>query len=271
MFEHLGENGTIILNGDDDKLITVYESNGICPIFYHVENEDAEDFADNAQKEDSEIFADNAQKGNSKIFADNIRNDGIKGINCSLHYGEDCMDVKIQIPGKHMVYNAMAAMCVGKVFGLSNEEIQAGVESLRPVSGRNNIIDVKDITVIDDCYNANPVSMKASIDVLTYADKRKVAILGDMFELGKNEVDLHIEIGKYLEQSNIEVIALCGDLMNHAYTYLLEHASHKILYFFDKIEDLISELDRMICPEDTVLVKASHGMEFRKIIEYLTK
>lgn len=252
MFLNLSENGTIILNGDDDKLITVQDYNGIEPVFYHVHDADS-----------------GKCSNDSKIYADNIMSDGIKGVRCTLHYNDSSFDVKINIPGKHMVYNAMAAMCAGKTFGLSDAEIKRGIEKLRPVNGRNNIIERNGITIIDDCYNANPVSMKAGIDVLSYAENRKVAVLGDMGELGTNEQMLHVEIGRYLADSDIDVIVLCGRLMNHAYTYLLENSNNKKLYYFDKIEDLISELERIIRQKDTILVKASHSMEFNKIIEKL--
>ena len=165
-----------------------------------------------------------------------------------------------------MVYNALAAMCVGKEFGMTDEEIKNGINKLESVVGRNNIIEKDEYTVIDDCYNANPVSMRASLDVLSFADTRKVAILGDMFELGKDEEKLHEEIGKYIAKSDIDVVVLCGKLMNNAYTYLLKNSENKKLYYFDELKTLLSELDRILENDDTILVKASHGMEFSKII-----
>lgn len=250
IFTGLSKDGAIILNGDDDKLITVNEYDGIKPVYYHVCDTD---------------------KTDAKIYADNIVSEGIKGIKSTLHYYDSSIEVRINIPGIHMVYNAMAALCVGKAFGLSDEAIKCGIEKLQPVNGRNNIIEGDRITVIDDCYNANPVSMKAGIDVLAYAEKRKVAILGDMFELGTRECDLHADMGKYLLNSNTDVIVLCGRLMYHAYTYLTEHNCEKEFYYFENIEDLMSKLDDIIREDDTILVKASHGMEFVKVIRKLEK
>ena len=244
MFKNLKPNGTVILNGDDDKLITVSSVQGKAPVFYHL-------------------------NGTSGIYADNIKHSGIKGVKATLHYNDSAIDVNIHIPGTHMVYNALAAVCVGKEFGLTDEEIKNGINKLESVVGRNNILEKDDITIIDDCYNANPVSMKASLDVLSYADGRKVAVLGDMFELGKNEAELHEEIGKYLADSSIDVVVLCGKLMNNAYTYLLEHASGKKLYYFDQLKLLLSEIDRIIQVDDTVLIKASHSMQFSKIVQYI--
>ena len=82
-----------------------------------------------------------------------------------------------------MIYNALAGVAVGYALGMDNDEIARGIEKLVPIAGRNNLIEAKHYTIIDDCYNANPASMKSSLDVLAYADTRKVAILGDMGNL----------------------------------------------------------------------------------------
>ncbi|MBQ3666000.1 MAG: UDP-N-acetylmuramoyl-tripeptide--D-alanyl-D-alanine ligase [Lachnospiraceae bacterium] len=249
IFNSLAKDGKIILNGDDDKLATVSEYNGIKPVFFHV--------------------SENSDSSSNNVYADQIKTDGVKGVYATLHYNDSVIDVKINIPGIHMVYNALAALCVGKAFGLSDDEIKAGIEKVAPLEGRNNIVEKDNVILINGCYNANPMSMKASIDVLSYADTRKVAILGDMFELGENEKEMHKEIGEYLADTDVDVIVLCGKLMNNAYTYLLENASDKKLYYFDRLKELLTELDRILQDDDTVLIKASHGMEFAKIIQYI--
>lgn len=249
IFKNINENAVIILNGDDDKLSTVKEYNGIKPEFYYVD--------DISEK---------------NIYADKIESNGIKGIKCNIHYNESYINVNINIPGRHMVYNALAAVCVGKVFGLNDEEIKSGIEKLKPVSGRNNIIELNNITVIDDCYNANPISLKASIDVLGFAEGRRVAIIGDMFELGSNEAALHAGIGEYISKTDIEVIIFVGHLMNNAFIKLSDlDSGNKKIYYFDKLDELFTELDKIIMPNDNVLVKASHGMNFVKIIDYFKK
>lgn len=121
-----------------------------------------------------------------------------------------------------MVYNALAGTAVGLTYGLNLEEIKAGIESLQPVSGRFHIIDTGKYTVVDDCYNANPVSMKASLDVLTDALGRKVAILGDMGELGKEEVEMHREVGVYAASKNLDLLICVGELSQ----YMAEAARH---------------------------------------------
>lgn len=86
-----------------------------------------------------------------------------------------------------MVLNALAGIAAGYALGMNDEEIKAGIEALVPLAGRNNLIETDSLTIIDDCYNANPASTKASLDVLAKADTRQVAVLGDMFELGPTE------------------------------------------------------------------------------------
>lgn len=116
----------------------------------------------------------------------------------------------IPIPGRHMVYNALAGTAVGCTYGLTLEQIKQGIETLQPVSGRFHIIETGKYTVVDDCYNANPVSMKASLDVLKEAKGRKSAPLGDMGELGTDEAALHAEVGTHAGTCGIDAL-YCAD------------------------------------------------------------
>ena len=173
----------------------------------------------------------------------------------------------IPIPGHHMVYNALAGALVGKELGLTDEEIKAGIESLVPVSGRNNLIETESLMIIDDCYNANPISMKASIDVLATADTRKVAILGDMFELGENEKELHREVGKYVAEKDIDLVICIGALSE--YTAQGASYSNSEVRYFETKADFLSVVQNFLKKNDTVLVKASNGMKFPEIVDTL--
>ena len=175
-----------------------------------------------------------------------------------------------------MVYNALAATVTGLALGVSSEQIKQGIESLETIAGRNHILKKNGLTVIDDCYNANPVSMKASIDVLSTALKRKVAILGDMFELGENEKELHAGVGTYLAGKDIDLLIAVGTLSeNMAYAAkeacaINNNKKLKTVYFATR-DEMLKKLDELIEENDTILVKASHGMEFPKVVEHLTK
>ena len=141
-----------MLNGDDDKLSTVKEHEGIAPVFFGMSQ-------------------------GCQVYGDEIVSRGLKGMTCTIHMGEDSFKVDIPMPGRHMVYNALAAAAVGRIYGLTDEQIKAGIESLEPISGRFRMIDTEKFLIVDDCYNANPMSMKASLDVLQDGSGRRVAVL----------------------------------------------------------------------------------------------
>ena len=178
IFNNMKPDGIAILNGDDDKLITVDEVNGKKP----------------------ERFGINYKDG---VYAKDIENLGLSGtkfVISGLNCVDGCKDfeVTVPVPGHHMIYNALAAACVGAALELTSTQIADGIADLKTISGRNNIIKTSKYTLIDDCYNANPVSMKASVDVLDMAIGRKVCILGNMYELGENEKNLHYDVGQYI-------------------------------------------------------------------------
>ena len=248
MFDYMQPNAKIILNGDDDKLITVGEVKGSTPKFFGLSTE-------------------------HDAFATDIHSMSLKGTGCTLHLGDNTIETVISIPGHHMVYNALAGALVGQELGLTGEEIKAGIEALVPVSGRNNLIETESLIIIDDCYNANPVSMKASLDVLATADNRKVAILGDMFELGVNEKELLNGCGRHAAEKEIDVIVCIGELAENmadgARAVLAETAGISKVYHFATKAEFFAQADKLFQKGDAVLVKASNGMKFPEIVEYL--
>ena len=264
MFDYMQPDAKIILNGDDDKLITVGTVKGQTPKFFGLSTE-------------------------HDAFATDIHSLSLKGTHCTLHLGDNSIEAVIPIPGEHMVYNALAGALVGQELGLTADEIKAGIESLVPVSGRNNLIETDSLLIIDDCYNANPVSMKASLDVLATADTRKVAIMGDMFELGADEKELLASCGRHAAEKEIDVIICIGELAKHmadgassviadisrtdsshnCKALTTDTASDAKVYHYKTKSDFFKEADSLFQKGDTVLVKASHGMEFPEIVEYL--
>ena len=168
-----------------------------------------------------------------------------------------------------MVHNALAGVAVGLSLGLTTEEIRAGIESLTPVSGRNNLIRTGKWDILDDCYNANPVSMAASLDVLSCALGRKVAILGDMGELGENEKLLHYNVGCHAADAGIDAVFLVGELSKETARGVEAKNPSITCRHFDTKEELIRALPLLLTRGDSILVKASHFMEFPEIVEWL--
>ena len=250
IFDFLKPDGHIVLNGNDDKLVTVQEVKGVKPVFYYVED-------GTAKKADLPY----------EITADAIENKGLRGLNANLHFPEEVCQIHEPIPGVHNVYNACAAACVGRIMGLTNEEICQGIAHAKTIAGRTNLITLGEVLVIDDCYNANPVSMKASLDVLAQADGRKIAVLGDMGELGENEREMHYDVGKYAANTGVDILFCCGTLSEEL-AKGAQRGHTKVMYFTDR-EKLTQTLINFVEAGDTVLVKASHFMEFPKIVKAL--
>lgn len=244
IFDYMAEDGIIILNGDDDKLATLHEVKGITPVFFGIDSD-------------------------RKIHAENIHSLGLKGIACTICTGQETFDVTIPAPGYHMVYNALAGTAVGLSLGMTPEEIKRGIEKLETLSGRFHIIETGDYTVVDDCYNANPVSMKASLRVLHDALGRKVAILGDMGELGEKERQLHEEVGAEAGRQDIQLLICVGALSEHMVKAAKETNPQMKAVHMDTLEEALEEIPGLLQKGDTILVKASHFMHFEKIVEVL--
>lgn len=250
IFDFAAENGAVILNGDDDKLSTIREIHGRTPIFYGMNN-------------------------HCDVYAGEIKTKGVYGTESTICFADQNAEkrkeihVSFPLPGRHMVYNAMAAVAVGNLFGMNPEEMKQGIESVQSVGGRLHIIETEQVTIIDDCYNANPVSVKSSLDVLDSADTRKVAVLGDMFELGTQERELHRMVGEYFKEKQIDVAVLVGKLSENTWNGIKDSKAATEVYYYEALEDALDYLDIMIKTGDTVLVKASHSMHFEQIVEKL--
>ena len=252
-FAHMKPDGIAILNGDDDKLSTIQEVNGKQPVFYGLGAEAAE-----------------GCQTTKSVYATNIVSLGLEGTRAQIHIGDMYFEVHIPIPGEHNIYNALAATAVGVRLGLTPQQICARIESAGTISGRTNMIHAGDLLVIDDCYNANPVSMKASLDVLSQAEGRKIAVLGDMGELGDKEKELHYEVGEHLAGKKIDVLFTAGTLAKEIARGVREHqGSCKLHEFADRVQ-MTEALKDFVQPGDTILVKASHFMEFPKVVAALT-
>lgn len=245
MFQDMKRGGSIILNGDDPLLSTLGPVKGAEPVFYGL-NQEAND-----------------------IYADNIMSLGLKGTSCTIHLPDESFTCVVPTPGMHMVPNALAGASVGYTLGLTAEEIKNGIESLPFIPGRNNIIQTGHMILLDDCYNANPISMKASLDVLNMAIGRKVAVLGDMGELGDNQAELHHTVGRYAADLGIDLVCAIGELSQEIAAGA-RAGGIKALWFEAKA-DFLAQAETILNEGDNVLIKASHGMEFPELVEALKK
>lgn len=244
MIQDMKNGGTIILNGDDDLLSEMGPVKGATPIFFGTGE-------------------------NCSFRASGRKSLGLKGTACIIHLPDGrSFDCVVPLPGPHMVSNALAGAAVGYSLGLTPEEIKNGIEKLPSMPGRNNIISTNKFVLLDDCYNANPVSMRAAIDVLDLAIGRKAAILGDMTELGENAEELHYETGKYAAGHGIDLVCGIGHLARELVRGAGENPGTEAVWFETKA-DFFEQMHNYLRDGDNVLIKASHGMDFPEIVDKL--
>lgn len=249
IFDFMNPDGHIFVNGDDDMLVKVKGKGNREPVHFGL-------------------------NPSNEVFASGVMNKGLLGSEAVIHMGLSVFPVEIPLPGSHMVYNALAAAAVGKCMGLSKQQIQDGISGVQAVGGRSHVVTLPSRTLIDDCYNANPVSMKAALDLLAMALGRKVAILGDMFELGEKEKELHAEVGAYALQKGIDVLLCTGELSKYMYENALKQQKITALrqteiYYFKTRDEMLAELKNILKSGDNILIKASHGMQFEQVVEHL--
>ncbi len=251
----MSENGVLILNADEPLLFNEYLKADKKPKLMSVFNR------------------------NGDFRAVNIRT-RTDGSTFDLIYSDKVVtNVEVSVQGRHNVYNALAAFSVGLVLGLDVESIRAGVASYLGTNMRQSIYDVGGITVIDDCYNASPESMRAAIDVLvSLAAKNNgtpAALLGDMLELGEYSRLLHDQLGQYAAGAKVVKLFCYGKMSD----VVAEAAIKKGV----RAENVFSCLDtrdpqtmadmiiNTLSPGDVLLVKASRGVHAEKVIEILKK
>ncbi|MBR0351929.1 MAG: UDP-N-acetylmuramoyl-tripeptide--D-alanyl-D-alanine ligase [Oscillospiraceae bacterium] len=177
---------------------------------------------------------------------------------------EKICDVVIPSFGMHYVSDALLAAAVGKRYGLSGEEIRSGIGSFKNIGGRGDLIRKNGFLIIDDSYNANPESVRSAIDSMMLLPGRHICILGDMLELGEDEIELHAEIGRYASDKGVELMYSAGPLSLHISDSFRKGGKH-----FEDVNELISEVSSRIRENDIILIKASRGMHFERIAKAL--
>lgn len=232
----------LILNGDDDKLWG-YKNTDYKQIYFGIENPQAE------------IRAEHMETANGET-AFVVCFDGGK-----------TQRVTIPTVGKHNVYDALAAFAAGLCFGIPPQKIADGLRKYAPAGMRQRIKNVAGVTVIEDCYNASPDSQKAALNVLSSLPAaRKIAVLGDMLELGAFSEVAHRAVGTYAAQSHVDILFCFGK----ASVWIADAAKDSVrtMHFTDK-SALTEALISTVQAGDAVLFKASRGMALEEVIQKL--
>ena len=242
IFEHLNEGGLAVMNGDDPLLNTV------------------------------ELPFRTVRCGHSAHCGARItelEDHGVEGITCTVETEKDSYALTIPAPGEYMAYSASIAVAVGEELGLTREEIIRGVAAYEPAGSRMRVVRLPEGRVIlDDCYNANPQSVTAALEVLAKtACDRRVAVLGDMGELGDLTNQAHFNMGALAAMLGIDFVAAIGTKA----VKIADGAAMsggEVLHFATK-EEAIKTLREELGPNTAMLVKASHAMHFGELVDQL--
>ena len=245
LFHNLKKDGLAVLSGDDELLLTQRGVHEV-PIVWCGRSEGCD------------------------YRASNIVSDAESYLRCSVDTPNNHCEVEIPALGDHMIYPALMAGAIGEHFGLSREEIVRGILHFVPTKMRMNILRRQDdITILNDTYNANPQSMRAAVEVLaTGKAKKKIAVLGDMLELGMLAPTLHAGIGECVARSGIHCLVCAGELSRHI-AEAAEAAGMTEVYWRPNKKEALTVLEQVVKPNCTILVKASRSMAFEEIVEYL--
>ena len=179
-----------------------------------------------------------------------------------LKLPDGAIEIELKVPGKHNVYNALAAAAASTAIGISKENIASGLGLFSGVDGRLQQKKCQHgATMIDDSYNANPESVRAALSVLANSTGKKILILGDMGELGDNTVDFHECIGEEARLIGIDRLFTLGELSAHSVKKFGVGAQH-----FKNIEDLIVAVEAVLASNVTLLVKGSRFMQMERVV-----
>ena len=182
-----------------------------------------------------------------------------------LKLPDGVIELKLQAPGKHNVYNALAAATAAAALGISKEMIASGLEQFRSVQGRmQKKLGLHHALLIDDTYNANPESVRAALAVLAATGGKKILVLGDMGELGKSAIDLHRTIGRDARNAGLDQLLTLGELSAYATEEFGKGAQH-----FNTIDELLDATESLLADDVTLLVKGSRFMHMERVVRQL--
>ena len=246
ILEGMNEESPAIINNDNDMLHNWYLQNKDKKriITFGIENE-------------------------SDVMAKNIYTDE-KGSKFTVEIDGKEHEITINVGGKHFISNSLCAICVGIENGIEIEQIIKGVKEFELTKRRMEMLEgINNTHIINDCYNASYDSMKASIEYLASLNgNKRIAVLGDMLELGEFEQELHEKVGEEIYINKIDILITLGKRAK----YIADKAKNlgmnaENIFIFDTKEETIKKLKEIVKKDDYILVKASNGMHFEEIVE----
>ena len=243
ILEGMGSDGKVILNGDDQLLWNVRQT-GVSASYFGIRNPECQILGSNVQEKDGKLSFD-------------------------ITYGGKNWKAELALEGQHYVSDALAAVSVGLSFGISGDEICQALSRFQNMAGRQEIIEHEGYTIIKDCYNAGPESMAAALTVLGNRQGRRIAVLGDMLELGMCAAAEHYRVGRIAAEKADMVFAYgpnSARVVSGALTGGMPNARTEA---FEDVDALVAALKRVVKAGDVLLFKGSHGMHMEIAVEKL--
>lgn len=194
---------------------------------------------------------------NHQVFLDGIKFDTI--------YNGRNVTISIPILGKHNILNALIALKICEIFNIEIDMLKSKFDTITTSSMRQEIVNYKDMVIINDCYNASPSSMKSGIDVLSLYDKEKVCILGDMNELGDESYIYHEKVACYAKDKIDKLIAIG----RYKDSYYKGFGDGNKCYKFDSIDEFSESIPKLLNGNEAVLIKASRSARFERILDLI--
>ena len=242
--KRFGKNNTLIVNGDDEYLSKLKDDPNI----------------------EYKVLSYGIENPKNDVYAKNVKSKGLLGIEFSAVVDGKEYPVTVTQPGEHNVYNALAAICTALVFGINVREAVKGIAKCEYTAQRLEVIEHKGIEIINDCYNASPDSMRAALSIIPYTlKKRKTAVLGDMLEMGMYASEAHYDIGEFAA-NKLDLLITAGKEAKEI-ARGARAMGMKEVYDFDTTDEALSFAKKTLKKDDCVLIKASHGMHFEKIVK----
>lgn len=245
LVEALGSDGTAVLNQDDKRVAAMA---GKCKgkvVGFGIIND-------------------------APVMAGTIKNSE-KGLSFTCRCFDQVIDVHMAVIGTHNVYNALAAVAVGRLLGLSEHQMQKGLAEYKGVPMRQELVNIDNVVFVNDAYNANPASMKEAVDTLvTLTGGRKIAVLGGMLELGDWAEKEHEKIGTYLADKKVDVLIALGDEARFM-AKAAKVAGMNEVYTVTTHAEAAAVLRRIMRQGDTVLLKGSRDFAMEKILPYIER
>ena len=242
ILEGLQPGGTILLNGDDEMLWPVRDELKVPSVYFGADN------------------------GFCAVRATDVKTDE-KGLSFRVQTEREEFDVSLALEGQHYVLDALAAVSTGMQLGVSTQCIAEALRSFQNMAGRQEIFQSGGYTIIKDCYNAGPESMAAALAVLGKKPGRRIAVLGDMLELGKRAPAEHYRVGR-IAAENADMLFAFGPNSERVVSGAITGGMDSIrARAFDDQKKLVSEMKATVKPGDILLFKGSHGMHMEVALE----